>query len=71
MQIYQFKVKYGIEDENYGNYNYETADNMLVEMRKASKEHVAIEYSLQIIDEVDEKSEVDNYHNKYKRNRCT
>jgi hypothetical protein len=44
---------------------------MLVEMGGASKELVAVKHSLEITDESDKKSEVDNYHNRYKHNRCT
>ena len=69
--IYQFKVKYGIEDESYGNYDYNTTDEMLLAMKEANKDFVAVKNSLQVVDDVDEKNEVDNNHGRCKCNRRT
>jgi hypothetical protein len=52
-QIYQFMNKYGIEDESYKNYDYDTAHDMFLAMKEASKDPAALEHSLQVIDDVD------------------
>jgi hypothetical protein len=64
------KVKYGIEDESYGNYDYDTTNDMILQVKEASKEpNVAVEHILQIIDEADERSEVDNNRSRCKHNK--
>jgi hypothetical protein len=70
-QIYQFRVKYGIEDESYGNYDDNIADEMLLAIKEASKDSIVVEYSIQVIDDANEKSEADNNHGRCKRTRRT
>ena len=40
-------------------------------MKEANKDFVAVKNSLQVVDDVDEKSEVDNNHGRCKCNRRT
>jgi hypothetical protein len=69
-KIYQFKVKYGIEDKSYGSYDYDTANAMLLQMKEASKGlDVVVEHILEVIKEADERSEEENNQNRCKRNR--
>jgi hypothetical protein len=70
-QIHQFRVKYGIEDESNGNYDYNIANELLLAMKEASKDSIVVENSLQMVDDANEKSEVDNNHGRCKRNRRT
>ena len=71
-QIYQLRFKFEIDDESFKNYDFKTAESMLEALTEAtitSKDSLVPENSLYVVDNSDEKGEVDNNHVRFKRNR--
>jgi hypothetical protein len=68
-QIWHFKVKYGIEDDSYGQYSYKTAHTILEEMKTASKLGSSFSDMQETVDELDDRSEIENPQNKFKHSR--
>jgi hypothetical protein len=68
-QIWHFKVKYGIEDDSYGQYSYKTAHTILEEMKTTSKLGSSFSDMQETVDELDDRSEIENPQNKFKRCR--
>ena len=71
-QIYQFRIKFEIDDESFRNYDYKTLEDMLeaiIEATMTSKDSLVPENSLYVVNDSDERSEVDNNHARFKHNR--
>jgi hypothetical protein len=71
-QIYQFRIKFEIDDESFRNYDYKITKDMLEAMTEATmtcKDSLVPENNLHVVDDSDERSEVDNNHARFKRNR--